>query len=43
MNPTLARSYAFCEQLARREAGNFYHAFRVLPGAQRRAWRSSSA
>jgi phytoene synthase len=37
MNPTLARSYAFCEQLARREAGNFYHAFRVLPGAQRRA------
>jgi phytoene synthase len=33
----LARSYAYCERLARREAGNFYHAFRVLPNAQRRA------
>jgi phytoene synthase len=33
----LNRSYAYCEQLARREAGNFYHAFRVLPNAQRRA------
>ncbi len=33
----LARSYAYCETLARREAGNFYHAFRVLPPAQRRA------
>jgi phytoene synthase len=34
---TLARSYAFCESLARRAAGNFYPAFRVLPNAQRRA------
>ena len=33
----LARSYAYCEKLARREAGNFYHAFRVLPNRQRRA------
>jgi len=31
------RSYAYCQRLARREAGNFYHAFQVLPGAQRRA------
>ncbi len=39
MNDTddLARSYAYCERLARREAGNFYHAFRVLPRDQRRA------
>ena len=28
----LADSYAYCERLARREAGNFYHAFRLLPG-----------
>jgi phytoene synthase len=34
---TLAASYAFCERLARRQAGNFYHAFRLLPGDQRRA------
>src|SRR5205807_2651718 len=33
----LVRSYAYCERLARREAGNFYHAFRVLPAPQRRA------
>ncbi|HVS34420.1 MAG TPA: squalene synthase HpnC, partial [Gemmataceae bacterium] len=33
----LARSYAYCERLARREAGNFYHAFRLLPAGQRRA------
>ncbi len=33
----LARSYYFCERLARREAGNFYHAFRLLPRDQRRA------
>ena len=33
----LAQSYAYCEQLARREAGNFYHAFRLLPADQRRA------
>jgi phytoene synthase len=33
----LTASYAFCERLARREAGNFYHAFRLLPASQRRA------
>jgi phytoene synthase len=33
----LARSHAFCERLARREAGNFYPAFRLLPNEQRRA------
>jgi phytoene synthase len=37
MDATLAHSYAWCERLARREAGNFYHAFRVLPSPQRRA------
>jgi len=37
MNPSLARSYAYCERLARREAGNFYHGFRVLPRRQRLA------
>lgn len=37
MLPTLADSYAYCERLARREAGNFYHAFRLLPRPQRRA------
>src|SRR5947199_9200946 len=35
--PNLAHSYSYCERLARREAGNFYHAFRILPAAQRRA------
>jgi phytoene synthase len=34
---SLAQSYCYCEELARREAGNFYHAFRLLPRAQRRA------
>ncbi len=33
----LARSYAWCERLARRAAGNFYHAFRLLPTDQRLA------
>jgi phytoene synthase len=33
----LAQSYRYCDQLAKREAGNFYHAFRLLPRAQRRA------
>ncbi len=33
----LAHSYYYCERLARREAGNFYHAFRLLPRDQRRA------
>jgi phytoene synthase len=37
MTPSLARSYAYCERLARREAGNFYLAFRVLPRDQRLA------
>jgi phytoene synthase len=32
-----AHSYAVCERLARREAGNFYHAFRLLPSDQRLA------
>lgn len=32
---TLTQSYAFCERLARREAGNFYHAFRLLPRDRR--------
>jgi phytoene synthase len=31
------RSYAWCERLARRAAGNFYHAFRLLPADRRRA------
>src|SRR5437660_2834953 len=31
------RSFAFCERLTRREAGNFYFAFRLLPAEQRRA------
>lgn len=35
MSPTLAESFAYCEQLARREAANFYHAFRLLPRRQR--------
>lgn len=37
MTTELDRSFAHCECLARREAGNFYHAFRLLPAAQRRA------
>ncbi len=35
MKPSLAESYAFCERLTRREAGNFYPAFRILPREQR--------
>ena len=35
--PCLSSSYVWCERLARRQAGNFYHAFRLLPAAQRRA------
>ena len=34
---SLRRSQAFCERLARRHAGNFYHGFRLLPDDQRRA------
>jgi phytoene synthase len=37
MTPALAASYVYCERLARREAANFYPAFRVLPAPQRRA------
>jgi phytoene synthase len=37
MDSALARSYAYCERLARRHAGNFYPAFRVLPPSQRRS------
>jgi phytoene synthase len=33
----LARSHAYCEEVARRHAGNFYPAFRLLPADQRRA------
>jgi phytoene synthase len=33
----LEQSYAFCEKLARREAANFYPAFRLLPRPQRHA------
>lgn len=36
MNPALVRSYRFCEEVARREAGNFYPAFLLLPAPQRR-------
>jgi phytoene synthase len=34
---TRTQSYLWCERLARREAGNFFHAFRLLPAAKRRA------
>jgi phytoene synthase len=37
MTLTLAGSFGYCERLARSEAGNFYHAFRLLPAPQRRA------
>jgi 15-cis-phytoene synthase len=37
MDSALDRSYRYCETLARREARNFYPAFRVLPKDQRRA------
>jgi phytoene synthase len=33
----LVRSYSYCETLTRRQASNFYPAFRVLPPVQRRA------
>ncbi len=33
----LTASYAWCQRLARQQAGNFYYAFRFLPAAQRRA------
>ncbi len=34
---SLGQSYNFCEALTRREAGNFYPAFRLLPAVQRRS------
>jgi phytoene synthase len=34
---SLDESYTYCEDVARREAGNFYPAFRVLPRDQRRS------
>ncbi len=34
---SLTQSYAWCERLARAQAGNFYHAFRLLPASKRRA------
>ncbi len=37
MNPDLASSYAHCQRIARRAAGNFYYSFLVLPRAKRRA------
>ena len=37
MIPSLAGSYSYCDRLARREAGNFYHGFRLLPRDQRLA------
>jgi phytoene synthase len=37
ISPGISRSYTYCERLARREAGNFYSAFRVLPAAKRQA------
>jgi 15-cis-phytoene synthase len=36
-NPTLAASYHFCAEIARREARNFYLAFCLLPGGPKRS------
>jgi phytoene synthase len=36
-NPTLAASYRFCAEIARREARNFYLAFCLLPGEPKRS------
>ena len=30
-------SYEFCEELTRREAGNFYHSFKYLPEEKRQS------
>ena len=30
-------AYDYCEELTRKEAGNFYHSFKYLPEAERRA------
>src|ERR1043166_5077874 len=37
MTASLASSYHYCEALTRREAGNFYPAFRILSAAKRRS------
>jgi phytoene synthase len=37
MTDSLASSYRYCEALTRREAGNFYPAFRILPAGKRRS------
>src|SRR5438045_595774 len=37
MTAALERSYQYCEALARREAGNFYPAFLLLPAPQRKS------
>jgi phytoene synthase len=37
VSTSLANSFAFCERVTRRAAGNFYPAFRLLPRAQCRA------
>jgi phytoene synthase len=37
MTLSLARSFRYCEALTRREAGNFYPAFRLLPARQRQS------
>jgi phytoene synthase len=37
MKSALARSYRYCEDVARRQAGNFYPAFLLLPAPKRRA------
>lgn len=37
MTPSLAESYRFCGEVSRREAKNFYHAFRLLPADRRRS------
>ncbi|HEY4308975.1 MAG TPA: phytoene/squalene synthase family protein [Pirellulales bacterium] len=37
MTATLEASYAYCRDIARRGAGNFYYSFLLLPSAKRRA------
>ncbi|MBL7190612.1 squalene/phytoene synthase family protein [bacterium] len=37
MESKLKPAYRFCQDLARRKAGNFYYSFQFLPGDQRRA------
>jgi phytoene synthase len=37
MGPELDASYRFCDEVARREAANFYPAFRLLPAERRRS------